>query len=76
MIFLSGEKDVERKLYQHEADELAEYAFSQGFNKKEAEIFVKNSIVNLIKGTYQGFLTNEELDELVSEKMAELKLKL
>lgn len=76
MIFLPGEKDVERKLYQHEVDELVEYAISQRLSKKEVEIFVKNSIVNLIKGTYQGFLSNEELDKLVSEKIAELSLKL
>lgn len=76
MIFLPEEKDVELKLYQHEVDELVEYAISQGLSKKEVEIFVKNSIVNLIKGTYQGILSKEELDELVSEKIAELNLEL
>lgn len=76
MILLPEEKDVERKLYQHEVDELAEYAISQGLSKKEAEVFVKNSVGNLMKGIYQGILSKEELDELVSEKIAELSLEL
>lgn len=76
MIFLPEEKGIEQKLYQHEVAELAEYAISKGLSKKEAEIFVKNSVVNLIKGTYQGILSKEELDKLVSEKIAELNLEL
>lgn len=60
MIFLPDEKDIKRKWYQHEADELKEYAKAQGFTEPQTREFVKNSILNLLKADYHGVVEDDE----------------
>lgn len=45
-LFAPNTKDIEKKLLEHEKEELEEYCKEQGFTKEETEVFVKNSIKN------------------------------
>lgn len=75
MIFLPDERNIKKKWYQNEVEELREYALQKGLTQEQTLVFVRNSILNLIKSEYYGVVDDAELVRIAESELADLDLK-
>lgn len=73
MIFFPDEKNIEEKLYEHEIEELREYAEKNGFSDQEVKEFIKRSIIDELKSKYDGIgATEKEVSKMVLDALERL----
>lgn len=77
MIFFADEKHLEKKWYQHEIEDLRDYAKTQGFTVEQEKFFVRKSVENLIRSKYESVLeTDTDIQKFVDEELERLGLDL